>query len=279
MPSTGSSKLPLTNLKKYLLKYLKLTKLRNRTMSASGLTYLITGANRGIGLGLLQTLVARPNTTVIAAVRDTAASSLKSVSVGQGSKLISVKLDASVEADAAAAAKELQTSHGITKVDVLISNAGILDPANISPVAQTPVAAARKHIDINALGPLALFQAFLPLLEKSSSPKFLSITSSIGSIGGMEDFPVPFFAYGVSKATQNYLVRKIAFENPKLVSIAYNPGWVQTDMGNGAANGVGMDSAPLSIEDSVAALITQFDAASLDKTGSFIAHTGEVLPW
>ena len=51
---------------------------------------------------------------------------------------------------------------------------------------------------------------------------------------------MPFFGYGLSKAAVNYLVRKLHFENPKLTSMAFNPGWVQTDMGNGAATSVGM---------------------------------------
>ena len=57
----------------------------------------------------------------------------------------------------------------------------------------------------------------------------------------MENVPIPFFAYGISKGAANYLARKVVFENPKLVSMAFNPGWVQTDMGNGAAKGVGME--------------------------------------
>ena len=35
-----------------------------------GLTYVITGANRVIGKGVLEAYISRPNTTVIAAVRN-----------------------------------------------------------------------------------------------------------------------------------------------------------------------------------------------------------------
>lgn len=114
----------------------------------------------------------------------------------------------------------------------------------MGPVAATDLAGLRKNLEINAIAPVALISAFLPLLLAAKSPKFLVLTSSIGTISGMESYPVPFFSYGVSKAAANYMVRKVAFENPTLVSMALNPGWVQSDMGTGAAKAVGMEEAP-----------------------------------
>ena len=90
---------------------------------------------------------------------------------------------------------------------------------------------------------------------------------------------MPFFGYGLSKAAANYLVRKLHFENPKLTSMAFSPGWVQTDMGNGAAEGVGMKEAPMSLEDSVRNLIGLFDGANREKSGTFTASSGESVPW
>lgn len=245
----------------------------------SGQIIVITGANRGIGKGLLSAYIARPNTTVIAAVRDVAKSTkdLSSVSVGKCSKLIFVKIDSTVDSDPAAAVKELETKHSITKVDILISNAGFM--GLIAPTLQTPAQVVREQFEVNTIGPLNLIQAFFPLLEKSDAPKFLVLTSSIGSIGDMESLPVPFFGYGLSKAAANYLVRKLHFENPKLTSMAFNPGWVQTDMGNGAATGVGMEQAPMTIEESVKNLVGLFDGASREKSGTFTASSGDAIPW
>jgi norsolorinic acid ketoreductase len=188
-----------------------------------------------------------------------------------------VKIDSTSDTDPFIAVDELKSAHGITHVDVLLSNAGLLDI--IAPVLKTPAEQVRRHFEVNTIAPLLLLQAFFPLLEKSEVPKFLVITSSIGTITNMENVPIPFFAYGISKGAANYLVRKVAFENPKLVSMAFNPGWVQTDMGNGAAKGVGMEGAPMMLEDSVKGLITLFDAASLEKTGTFAGVEGDTLPW
>lgn len=78
----------------------------------SGLTYLITGSNRGIGKGLLEVFVSRPDTTVIAAVRDVEKSTkdLSAAKTGKGSKVIIVKIDSTSETDAAVAVKEVCTS-------------------------------------------------------------------------------------------------------------------------------------------------------------------------
>lgn len=77
----------------------------------------------------------------------------------------------------------------------------------------------------------------------------------------------------------NYLVRKLHFENERLTAVAFSPGWVQTDMGTGAANSVGMEDAPLSLEDSIKGLVTQFDAVTAEQSGTFLSQEGEVLPW
>jgi norsolorinic acid ketoreductase len=245
----------------------------------SGLTYLITGANRGIGRGLLETLILRPQTTVIAAVRNVTASSktLNTVLVGDGSKIIIVKIDSLSATDPIDAAAELKSQHGITKLDVLISNAGHF--GRIGPVLLSSAQDLRDHFEINTIGPLNLIQAFFPLLEPSPSPKFFVITSIVGTIGNMEDNPFPFFAYGISKTAANYLVRKLHFENQSLTCMAFHPGWVQTDMGNGSARIVGMTEAPMSIEDSIKGLVARFDGASRETSGTFTNVTGEAIPW
>lgn len=245
----------------------------------SGQVIVITGANRGIGKGLLSAYIARPSTTVIAAVRDPAkgAKDLASVAIGKDSKLIIVKIDSTVDSDPAAAAKELENKHSISKVDVLVSNAGLLE--GITPTLQTSLKNVRDQFEVNTIGPLVLIQAFWPLLEKSDAPKFFVLSSTLASIGDMEAAPVPFFGYGLSKAAANYLVRKVHFENPTLTSMAFHPGWVQTDMGNGAAVGVGMTEAPNTLEESVTGLLGLFDGANREKSGTFLSITGEPVAW
>lgn len=67
------------------------------TMSTTPKIYLIAGATRGIGCGLVASLFRRENSTVIAGVRDIQAETAKSLEKlpkGNGSKLIVVGIDA-----------------------------------------------------------------------------------------------------------------------------------------------------------------------------------------
>ncbi len=178
----------------------------------------------GIGKGLLEAYLARPDTTVIGGVRDILAASSKALErlpTAQGSKLILVKIDSSSETDAAAAVKTL-ASQGITKVDVVIANAGISH--SYDPVATLKLADLKDHVTVNTYGPVLLFQAFWPLLQKSAQPKFIVISTVSASIGAMEHIPFPVASYGASKAMVNYLTRRIHFENESLIAFPIHPG-------------------------------------------------------
>jgi len=191
-------------------------------------SYLITGANRGIGRGLVEALAKRPNTTVVAAVRNPeTAKDLEALSTGS-SKVIVVKISSTSETDAKEAVELLKTKHGLTKLDVVVANAGIA--SSFGKLVDLPLSIVREHWEVNALGPLILFQAIFPLLEKSSDPKFIAVSTAVASIGGMENLPVPFAGYGQSKAALNYITRKLHFEHENMTIFPISPGWVATEM-------------------------------------------------
>ncbi|KAL3421809.1 aflatoxin biosynthesis ketoreductase nor-1 [Phlyctema vagabunda] len=242
---------------------------------------LITGANRGIGLGLFELYIAKANTTVIAAVRrpeHETVTALSSLPKGENSHLIVVKIDSVSETDAKAAIAALQNEHKITSLDIVIANAGGVD---IFPkVADVQIADFQRHIELNAFGPLILFQAVLPLLKASKKAIFAPISSSAGSIGGMDLVPFPNGVYGPSKAMLNYLVRKIDQEHPDLTAFSISPGWVQTELGNAGAVVFGLEKASITVEESVTGVVKLIDGATREKTsGRFLNYTGEEFPW
>ncbi|TVY28474.1 Norsolorinic acid ketoreductase [Lachnellula hyalina] len=195
-------------------------------MSSSSLqTVLITGANRGIGKGIVTVYLSKSDVTVIAAVRDLESISTKALSSlpkAKNSSLITVKIDSSLEQDAIAAVRTLESEHSISKIDVVIANAGT--SASLGPVASITAEQVLDNMTVNSLGPLFLFQATLPLLQKSSQPKFVVLGSQAGSISAMEKAPAPMAAYGSSKAMAHYFVRKIHFEHNDIISFAVEPG-------------------------------------------------------
>lgn len=178
----------------------------------------------GIGLGLVETYLSRPSTTVVAAVRDPnypSSQRLSSLHKDPSSKLLVVKIDSKSAVDPANAVSQIK-NQGVNALDLVIANAGICN--DLSPLATVEPAVVKEHVDGDGFGPLYLFQATLPLLQKSQGAKFVGIGSSLGSIGGMDQRPIPATAYGISKAVQHWTVRKIHYEHPELVALVVDPG-------------------------------------------------------
>ncbi|KAG7150317.1 Norsolorinic acid ketoreductase nor1 like protein [Verticillium longisporum] len=251
-------------------------------------TFLVTGANRGLGKGFTAKLLERPGVTVIAAARNPAsASSLEQLPKGEGSRLITVKIDSASDTDAAAAVEQLQSKHGITSLDVVIANAGIAKSG--TSVANTTPELLREHINVNAVGPLTLFQATRPLLQasKTGNPVFLPISTIIGSLGSqetLESFGLPpaLSPYGASKSTLNWLIKRVHFEEPWLTSFVVHPGLVLTDMGSGAF-GPGVDPkafGAIDVETSINGLEKLLNSATRESSsGKFFQYDGAPLPW
>ena len=121
----------------------------------------------------------------------------------------------------------LKSQYSITSLSVVIANAGIVE--FYGTVLQTPVQGARDHFNTNTVGVLALFQAVYPLLvppPEGGLPKFVTISSTVGSIGDMEHWPMGATAYGMSKAALNWLTKNIHMENPDLIAFPIHPGYV-----------------------------------------------------
>jgi NAD(P)-dependent dehydrogenase (short-subunit alcohol dehydrogenase family) len=93
----------------------------------------------------------------------------------------------------------------------------------------------------------------------------------MGSIGdnGMGGY----YGYRLSKAALNMAMRNMHLElrAEGFVTIAINPGWVQTDMGG--------PQAPLRPEQSVHAMLNVIDGLSAEHGGRFFNHNGAELPW
>lgn len=169
--------------------------------------------------------LARPNTTVIAAVRDVSseqAKLLRTLTKGNGSRPIIVSLDAVIAASTAQTASEILIKHHIDHLDIVIANAGICN--SWGPVQEVDESDMYTHFEVNTMGPLRLFQAMAPLLQKARTPKFVYISTQLASIGGIGQTPTLTVAYGISKAAGNYLVRKVHAENEHLIALVFDPG-------------------------------------------------------
>lgn len=191
-------------------------------------TIFITGANRGLGKGFLEAFLARPNHVVIAGNRGpnhATSKALFDLPKGEGSKLIVVKIDSTVESDAAAAVGELQTKHGVDHLDIVIANAGIA--LTFPSVAELKIPDLLRHLTTNTFAVVWLYQATLPLLRKSSNSTAKWIT--LGSAAGWleNQYPAPNAAYAPSKVAVHWLTNRMNGEEEKLTAFITDPGYVR----------------------------------------------------
>ncbi|KAJ7644698.1 hypothetical protein FB45DRAFT_898486 [Roridomyces roridus] len=226
--------------------------------------YLVTGAGRGIGLGLVTALAARADTVVFAGARNPETQALKALAAAHPN-LHPVKLTAGDQADNEAAIAEIQKIAG--QLDVIIACAGI---ARQGFLASTPISEFREHYEVNTIGPVMLFQIAKDLLLASPRPEgpiFALISSISGSIAMYH--PI---------------------EHPSLIAMAIHPGWVQTDMGNPGAAQAGLEKAPVTVGESVEGILSRVDGATKEKSSAkfwnFKASSGkpldiatEEIPW
>lgn len=217
-------------------------------------TWLVTGANRGIGLELCR-LVAGRGDTVVAACR-AATPALRAT----GCRIVE-----GVDVTDAGSLRRLEAALGDARLDVLVNNAGVLSVESLDGL---DYAAVLRQFEVNALGPLRVTEALLPRLARGS--KVAIVTSRMGSIA--DNGSGGYYGYRMSKAAVNAAGVSLArdLRDRGIAVLLLHPGMVATDMTGGS----GIPPAQ-----SAAMLIGQIDRLGLADTGSFHHASGEVLPW
>ena len=99
-------------------------------------------------------------------------------------RLMPLRLDVTDGGQIAAAAETVAKSTGDAGLAGLVNNAGIVVPG---PLELVPIDAWRRQLEVNVIGPVAVTQAFLPLLRKARG-RVVNISSVNGGLA------VPFMA-------------------------------------------------------------------------------------
>jgi NAD(P)-dependent dehydrogenase (short-subunit alcohol dehydrogenase family) len=223
-------------------------------------TWLVTGANRGIGLELARQAAAAGHRVFATARNPSAAADLAALK----GHVVPLALETTDEASFIAAKQHI----GDVALDVVVANAGEMGPKRQS-ASDMDFEGFQRVLAVNALGPLRTLQAFLPNLERARG-KFAVVSSLMGSIeqGGSHQL-----AYSASKAAVNRVMRGAAGElKSKGIAIGiYSPGWVRTDMGG--------SNAQLRVDQSVGGLMKRIGELDLASSGQFINWDGKSLPW
>lgn len=230
---------------------------------------VITGANRGIGLGFVKAFLENGDRIVAVARQPEKAQELQHLRETYADHLFLVSFDVTDEPDIKKAVKTVQEKWDY--VDILINNAGIFGGKPQDSVRNLNLEIVKETFDVNVLGPIRVTRYFLPLLEKGKEKKIIHITSLMGSID--DNKSGGDYAYRISKAALNMMNRSLAHElrEQGICSVVMHPGWVKTEMGG--------TEAPTSVDESVRGIMTVISKLKFKDSGSFLNYQGSHLPW
>jgi NAD(P)-dependent dehydrogenase (short-subunit alcohol dehydrogenase family) len=188
-------------------------------LQIEGRTALVTGANRGIGRALVDTLLARGARKVYATARKPDGL-IDLVDESEG-RVVALRLDITHAAEVQQAAAQAED------VDLLINNAAVLSHAFGGFDDPVWLDAARQEYETNVLGALRVSQAFAPVLARQGGGTIVNVSSVAGLVG----MPL-VLTYSSTKAALHSLTqstRQMLREQGTFVVGVY-PGPVDTDM-------------------------------------------------
>jgi len=216
---------------------------------------LITGANKGIGFETARQ-IAKTGATVLlgarnAALGEEAAAKLRAENLD----VHFLPIDITKVDTIAAAAQTIAKDFG--HLDILVNNAGIAVPGDGAPLAVT--------------------QAMLPLLRKSSSARIVNVSSGLGSLTQQGDpnygFSfAKFLAYSASKAALNMFTVHLAHElrETTIKVNSSDPGYTATDLNHNS----GHQTIPEGAAETIRLALLPDDGP----TGTYSDSAG-IVPW
>lgn len=190
-------------------------------MNISASIALVTGANRGIGKAIVETLCHGGVKRIYATARDI--NSLKSIVSIEPQKIVPLELDVTKPNQVLSVA---ELAHD---VNLLVNNAGVL--ARDGFFCASSLENMRLEMETNFYGVLHMIRAFAPVLGKNGGGAIINLLSLVSHVN------VPMFGtYSASKAAALSLTQSARAElaSQGTLVIGVYPGPVDTDMMAGA---------------------------------------------
>lgn len=252
---------------------------------------LVVGASQGIGLGFVRSLLQQDNIQRIFATYrsvDTAAELLDLASqysdrgaYPEGNRLTCLQVDITIEADIAAAVKEIQTS--VKQLHLAIYCVGVLHDQNLTPEKSLKQINPENLIysfQVNSIGAVLLAKHLMPLFNKTEPSIFASISAKVGSIG--DNRLGGWYGYRASKAALNMFLKTTAIEYsrrcPKTIVVALHPGTTDTQLSQPFQKNVPTEKL-FPVEHTVKLLSQVISNLSSQDSGKFFSWDGTQLPW
>lgn len=166
-------------------------------LGLKGLKAVVTGATRGIGLKIAETLVAEGADVAICSRNGDEAKAVAADLAGRGVSTLGSGVDVANGAELSAWVEEAATLFG--GIDVVVANVSALSIA-------TDEDSWKRGFEVDMMGTVRLVNASMPYLEKSKSGSIVTIAS----VSGRE---IDFAAgpYGAFKAALTHYTQGLAF--------------------------------------------------------------------
>ncbi len=251
-------------------------------------TAVVSGADKGLGLGVARALGAMGIKVWLGARQESGGRAAEAQLRACGADAEYLALDVTDASSIATAVRRIGAdSNGL---DILVNNAGIMVETqgvypDALPPSQVPVLLIRRQYETNFLGAVAMIQATLPLLRRSSAARIVNVTARMGSFDYKTDQkrePEPYnlLGYSSSKAALNMATVVFARElrGTRIKISAVSPGIIATDL-SGMRAGDLQDKPGFGSTEQGAIPIVKYATLSDDgPSGGFFGPDGE-MPW
>jgi len=191
-------------------------------MELEGQIALVTGASRGIGKAIAQTLGARGAIVVGTATTEAGAGSIADALQAQRLKGKGVRLDVRAAESIEAVVADIEKTYG--PVAILVNNAGITQDNLAMRMKEAEWDAV---IDTNLKSVFHLSKAVLRGMLKARAGRIINITSVVGSSGNAGQINYAAAKAGIAGLTRS-LAREIGSRGVTVNCVA--PGFIDTDM-------------------------------------------------
>ena len=226
-------------------------------------TFVVTGANQGIGLEFVRQLRERGHDVWGSYRKDAGPlTDFGCHAVGD------------IEQTDGSCLEKLASSVTAASVDVLILNAAILLKEGADRIGELDKDVMMKIHEVNTVAPLMAVQAFLKAGKLQAGSTVVLVTSLMGSIS--DNSTGGLMGYRMSKTALNMGGACLAHDlRERGISVCLiHPGFVDTNM----VRQHGFNSG-ISVFETVSLMLPQIEAWDLAKTGTCVSRKGEPYPW
>ena len=188
---------------------------------------LVTGADRGLGLALTESLLDEGWTVLAGKYLDWP--ELDQLQLRFSERLNILPLD--ISSDESVTMASFQSADLVSSIDLLVNNAALNRSHQVQNIRQLPnFDHMIAEVNTNAIGALRVVSAFLPLLDRGTMKRLCFVSSESGSIAASNR--TGWFGYCMSKSALNMAVKNLSNDLiPQGYSFRlYHPGYMKTYM-------------------------------------------------